>query len=208
MKKRQNIIFILITFVLLIGAISGIFYYQNNVRVQNVFEQLYRTRQNGFGNMSSTMWHQGMPDIQGGSYVRHQGQVSPFLGHFDELEINFGFPFDDTDTIMIWIVLNFPDDELIFLQYNYQRQNRELHVSAIVVSSPLYDREHYPIFLAYPHIIDDFLVRHNLARAEVEELHHWFLFEYFLPLWYETTQTRTRFSPDNWGEFSIVAYSR
>jgi len=196
-KKHKTILFIAALFVLVWAASS-------HVRIRNVFDQLYHTRQSAFGGMRSTRWHRPFPEL-GEASVQHQGRMPFLLEHTDgRIEIIFFFPIENSDEVIIRVILHFPENEEIILYYTYRRQRKTLHVPAMIVSSPLYDRGRYPVFPPNPDIVDDFLARHGLVRAEIEELHHGFLFEYFLPLWYETTRTTTRFSPDNWGEFTIV----
>ena len=143
-------------------------------------------------------------------------------------------PFPETRPALSFsFAQEFPEsNESIFLSYLYYLDTSELFAHPFFISSPLYFEEYilrdwgsdeaYEDFLRRNNlqhnpemafgfsdredsdVTDDFLARHNLTREEIEELHHWFLFEYFLPLWHETTQIRTRFSPDNWGEFTLV----
>jgi len=143
-------------------------------------------------------------------------------------------PFPETrPTLFFSFRQDFPDsNESIILSWAYFLDTKELYSRTLSISSPLYFEEYilghwgsyeaYELFLSQNNIqhdpeaalsftdsenqevIDDLLSRHNLTRKEIEELRYWFLFEYFLPLWYETTNSRTRFSPDNWGTYALI----
>ena len=187
---------------IVILIVIGVSYYRSNTRIDNVFDQLYYTRHSGFGQMSGTRFHGASSDL-GHSTVRHKSWDAEI---HEEISFFFGYPSDGT--MFIDYVYPFPGtDETMYLSYHYQTNTNELEKREITILSAHYrddglrapygDAEH-------PEIINDFLARHDLTRVEIEELHCWFLFEYFLPLWYETTRTETRFSQENWGEFMFA----
>jgi len=234
--KKEAILFIVV--LLFVGPVTGIWYYRNYVRIQNVFDQIVQT---GFGHVPvpglRAIRRERPPFSTFGDRFRNVGLAAAHYqgsGLGENRRIAFWFS-ESGSGVEIHFTQEFPDtDEELLLMYSYRVRTRELQRRSISIRSSLYHTEYilrnwgsqeaYDEFLQRNNfdlershevlasfsdrdasdIINDFLTRHNLTRAEIEDLHHWFLFEYFLPRWYETTQSSTRFSPNNWGKFTLI----
>jgi len=221
MKIMKKKIALFVVIFLVIGIITGVWYYRSHshMRFQNVFDQLHHTRHSGFGRMRSMSGTGRGPILAetGGSASRFH----EIFEHDGTLSFQFTEPtrYISSRSMHIELKLRFLDDgmlpsqrneteEHLYLGYYYDVETKTLTLGSITVRSDRYDagapRPRFYRTHRYPDVVSDFMNRHNLTQEEVQELLDYALFDYFLPLWYETTQSNTRFSPDNWGEFTLV----
>jgi hypothetical protein len=192
---------------------------RNNVVVHNVFDQLFNLRHNAFGGMPGMGATTRGVICRGMSGARYRPRDSELFSlHQGTLTFRFHEAAGcaqcaeiglncDFSIMSIILSLDFIADEenpnalegQITFSYSYNADRKELVRSPVIlrITGEWYHR-------VEPNEIDAFLKPHGSSFSEMEEFQHWFLFDYFLPSWHETTSVRTRFSPDDWGEFTFI----
>jgi len=201
LMKKGTLIVMLILMVLSASACSvndeevEVLLTIDDVSIESVFDQLYSTGASRFGEMLGVHLRNNSCD-----FSRNRGYFwldyrSEALGEYRSI-----FFIIHPSLISIRFYVRSPDTgENFGFGYIYYPRSRELHKRAGQVFLSEYKDD-----MRVEEPSDDFLARLGLTQIEVEYLHHWFLFEYFLPKWYEHNREFTDFSPDNWGEFTLM----
>ena len=173
-QTRKPIVIYIIIVVLLI---SSIWIYRSFIRINNVFDQLYYTQHTGFGHMEDAKRIEGPMHYEMGFtevWFRGDSLNTP------EITFSFNYPSDENMRISFYCYYN---NERLHFSYRYNIRTKELLLVSPLTASSAFSDE---------------------IIGEIEDLPRSYLFDYFLPLWHETTQSSTRFSPDNWGRFIII----
>ena len=183
MKRRDKIIIILLLSVILLAIGGNIA--KKVIRERNVFDEMYYSRVHRF-------YFEGFKGVWGGNFRTMFSNMPQMRGPTRDDEMMY--------TEEQWFVENYRE--------KYLKEKESFHVSMYGDDKKMYMSFDYDIkgdfkWYEYCYYVDEKLLVYETNDPDNTERKN-FLFEVFLPDWFEANEGLSRYSMDDLGEFTFI----